>query len=103
MVLTYETKNINAFLLAAECCKYLIITENKKKGKVYERKAIIFYKRAEDILPENQIILSNLALLYFRSDNCDLGKEYLNKLDDNYSLNSKLEEQFNIYLNKCEL
>ncbi len=103
LVLTYETKNINAFLLAAECCKYLIITENKKKGKVYERKAIIFYKRAEDILPENQIILSNLALLYFRSDNCDLGKEYLNKLDDNYSLNSKLEEQFNIYLNKCEL
>jgi len=78
--ITLDKNNLNAYNFAAECCKYFV--NQNSSAQDYLQKAILFYRKADKLNPDNPTILLNLGFLYFRNNDCDNTKKYLSKVSE---------------------
>lgn len=95
-----DKTNLNAYVFAAECCKYYIHL-NISESKAYSEKAISFYKKADRLNPDNPGIMLNLGFLYFRVNDCKNAIAYLSKVADFEGLSTNERQQAKECLRKC--
>ncbi|MCW5907925.1 MAG: hypothetical protein KIS94_08715 [Chitinophagales bacterium] len=95
-----DKTNLNAYVFAAECCKYYI-NMNTADSKAYTDKAIAFYKKADRLNPDNPNIMLNLGFLYFRGNDCKNATAYLSKVADFEGLSANEKQQAKECLRKC--
>lgn len=97
--LQYDSKNLNAALFAAECCKYFINRNTDAEG--YTRKAIDYYNKADRINPNNPSITLNLGFLYFRINDCSNSTRCLKQVVDYEGLSASERKQAQACIQKC--
>jgi tetratricopeptide (TPR) repeat protein len=95
-----DNTNLNAYIFAAECCKYYI-NLNNAESKAYTDKAIGLYKNADRLNPDNPNIMLNLGFLYFRVNDCKNSTAYLLKVAGFEGLNENERKQAKDCLKKC--
>lgn len=95
-----DKTNLNAYIFAAECCKYYI-NFNNAESKEYTKRAIAYYKEADALNPDNPNIMLNMGFLYFRINDCKNATGYLSKVVNYEGLNPTEKQQAKDCLQKC--
>lgn len=95
-----DKTNLNAYIFAAECCKYYI-NFNNAESKDYTNRAISYYKKADALNPDNPNIMLNLGFLYFRINDCNNTSKYLTRVVDFEGLSANERQQAKNCLQKC--
>lgn len=95
-----DKTNLNAYIFAAECCKYYI-NFNNTESKGYTEQAISYYKKADSLNPDNPNIMLNMGFLYFRINDCKNSSKYLKRVVDYEGLNPSEKQQAKDCLQKC--
>lgn len=95
-----DKTNLNAYIFAAECCKYYI-NFNNAESKTYIERAIAYYKKADALNPDNPNIMLNMGFLYFRINDCKNATGYLSKVVNYEGLNPTEKQQAKDCLQKC--
>ncbi len=97
--LQLDSKNLNAALFAAECCKYFINRHTDTEG--YTRRAIDYYSKADRLNPNNPSITLNLGFLYFNINDCSSSTRYLKNVVEYEGLSPQERQQARGCIQKC--
>lgn len=97
---THDPLNLNAWLFAAECCKFFI-NARSAEAEGYTARAITYYSKADKINPDNPTILLNLGLLYYRQGDCAKAAGYLQPIKDFPGIAADDRKNLNEVLQRC--